>query len=319
MSDHGPLDAPPLANDPLRSGPPPAVETRLRRSRERRLLVGVAGGLAERFDINVYLVRAIFVVLTIFWGLGAAIYLVLWLVMGSSLTPSDDSVDVARPRVSTSHRLTFAVAAAVVALGILAVAVLRPVRALGPSVGLAWVVFLVVLAIVAIKTSSRRLTIRRVVGVAFLTAASGLILVISAVLAFLASTGVPLSGGIGDHHFSPSSFAQVRHAYRTEFGVATIDLSAVEFPVAGFSLVATVAAGQLDIVVPADAVVSLSTSVGTGRVSTSSSSVEGVGTSPYTSLPTGLSGGAGRSRPHVTIDARVGAGLIDLMRAVSPS
>lgn len=295
------------------------VETRLRRSRERRVLVGVAGGLAERFDVNVYLVRAIFVVLTIFWGLGAAIYLVLWLVMGSSLTPSDDSVEVARPRVSTSHRLTFAVVAAVIALGFLAVAVLRPVGALGPSVGLAWVVFLLVLAVVAIKTSSRRLTIRRVVGVAFLTVTSALILVISAVLALLASTGVPLSGGIGDHHFSPSSLARVRHAYHTEFGVATIDLSAVEFPVAGFSLVATVAAGQLDIVVPADAVVSLSTSVGVGRVSTSSSSVEGAATAPYASLPTGLSGGRGRSRPHVTIDARVGAGLIDLMRAVSPA
>lgn len=291
----------------------------LRRSRDRRLLAGVAGGLAQRFDVNVYLVRAIFVVLTIFWGLGAAVYLVLWIVMGPSVSAGDQHLERGRATVSSSHRLTIAVAAGIVVLGVLAVAVVHPLAVVGPGLGVAWILFLVVLAVMAIKTTSRRVTIRRVVGVTFLGVASFAILVVSGFLGFLASTGVPLSGGNGDHLFAPSSFAQVRHAYRTEFGVATVDLSSVEFPATGFLLVASVAAGQLRIIVPADAVVSLTTSVGVGTVHTSPDAVAGVATSPYSAVPPGRVGVAQNRRPHVTLEARVGAGLIELMRASRPS
>ncbi len=278
----------------------------------------MAGGLAERFDVNVYLVRAIFVVLSFFWGLGVAIYLVMWIVMGPSMSIDEDSLERGRPNVSSSHRLTIAVCAAIVALGILAVAVLRPLAVVGPSLGLAWVIFLVVLAVVAVKTASRRVTIRRAVGLAFLSLASVAIIVVSGFLAFLASTGVALNGGNGDHFFAPSSFSQVHHAYRTEFGVATLDLSAVEFPATGFTLTASVAAGQLTIVVPGDAVVSLTTNVGAGTVQTSST-VEGISASSYTALPRGARRVGTKSSPHVTIDARVGVGLIDLVRATGAS
>ncbi len=318
MSNESPIDTPPALDQGTTLDAPVAIEPpRLRRSRDRRLLGGVAGGISERFDVNAYLVRAIFLALAFLWGLGAAIYLVMWVVVPSVPSDGEGSPERTRASVSTSHRLTVAVLAAVVALAILALAVVRPVNALGPSVGVVWVVFLVVLAIIAIRTPARRLTFRRIVGIAFLIGTSLVILLVSGFMAFVASTGVSLSGGNGDHVYAPTSLGQVRHVYRTEFGVATVNLSGVEFPSTGFSLSASVAAGQLNIVVPANAVVSLSTNVGAGTVGSGNPfEIQGVQTAPFVSEPSGLSASQLRSSPHVTIDARVGAGQIDITRAV---
>src|ERR1039458_4938626 len=54
--------------------PEPVVkETHLRRSTKRRMVGGVAGGIAERFDIDANIVRVVFVVLTVLSGLRVAL------------------------------------------------------------------------------------------------------------------------------------------------------------------------------------------------------------------------------------------------------
>jgi phage shock protein PspC (stress-responsive transcriptional regulator) len=58
---------------------------RLLRSRDERVLAGVAGGLARYLDLDPTLVRAGFVVAALFGGLGIAAYLLL-----AVLTPNDD-------------------------------------------------------------------------------------------------------------------------------------------------------------------------------------------------------------------------------------
>ena len=54
------------------------------------MLAGVCAGLAAHFGIDVTLVRLGFAVFTIFWGLGALIYLIAWAVIpeegGKSIT-----------------------------------------------------------------------------------------------------------------------------------------------------------------------------------------------------------------------------------------
>jgi phage shock protein PspC (stress-responsive transcriptional regulator) len=296
------------------SNSPETPPTRLRRSREHRLVAGVAGGIAERFDVNENLVRAIFMALAFLWGLGVAIYLVLWVVLSSA--PADDSAPrrEATPR-STSHRLSIAILAALVVLAILAISLAHPLRLLAPGMALAWIIFLVVLAIIALKTRARRLTLRRFFAVAFLAGVSVIIVLVGAALGFLESTGVPLAGGNGDHLWQPTSLNQVTHDYRAEFGVGTLDLSAVSFPAAGYQLSVSVAAGALRIVVPTNTVVDLTTNVGAGTVVETPLVVGGVSTIPYSSLPAGMSLAQSRRSPHVAIDARVGAGMIDLMRA----
>lgn len=53
---------------------------RLYRSRSRRLLAGVCGGLAEFFGLNPTLVRIGFVFFGLF-GVGELVYLLLWLIV----------------------------------------------------------------------------------------------------------------------------------------------------------------------------------------------------------------------------------------------
>ncbi len=54
--------------------------TRLYRSRKHRVLGGVAGGLADYFNIDVILARLLFVVIFFAGGGGVIIYVVLWII-----------------------------------------------------------------------------------------------------------------------------------------------------------------------------------------------------------------------------------------------
>lgn len=54
---------------------------RITRSRSERMIAGVAGGLAAYFNIDPIFVRIAFVVLTLINGIGAILYLVLWLIV----------------------------------------------------------------------------------------------------------------------------------------------------------------------------------------------------------------------------------------------
>jgi len=65
---------------------------KLYRSRDDRIIAGVSGGLAQYFDIDSILVRLAFVILTIFSGVGIAIYLIL-----AIITPTADKPE-ASPR-----------------------------------------------------------------------------------------------------------------------------------------------------------------------------------------------------------------------------
>ncbi|MCK4454225.1 PspC domain-containing protein [Candidatus Parcubacteria bacterium] len=51
------------------------------RSRKDRIIAGVAGGIAEYFDIDVVLVRAIFILLTLIHGVGILLYIILMIII----------------------------------------------------------------------------------------------------------------------------------------------------------------------------------------------------------------------------------------------
>jgi len=54
---------------------------KLYRSTDDRWLAGVCGGLSKYFDVDVTLVRVIFVILALFGLGGVIIYLVLWVIV----------------------------------------------------------------------------------------------------------------------------------------------------------------------------------------------------------------------------------------------
>ena len=65
---------------------PPSQDRHLTRSRDDRLLGGVAGGVAAFLGIDATLVRIGFVLLAVFGGSGVVLYLALWLLV----PPADD-------------------------------------------------------------------------------------------------------------------------------------------------------------------------------------------------------------------------------------
>jgi phage shock protein C len=60
------------------------LEPRLWRSRTNKVFAGVAGGLAEKLDVNATMLRWFWAFATVFTGFmpGALIYLVLWAITG---------------------------------------------------------------------------------------------------------------------------------------------------------------------------------------------------------------------------------------------
>lgn len=55
----------------------------LRRSRDKRMIAGVMGGIAEHFDLDVTLLRVIYVLVSLLSAAfpGAIVYLLLWLLI----------------------------------------------------------------------------------------------------------------------------------------------------------------------------------------------------------------------------------------------
>jgi phage shock protein PspC (stress-responsive transcriptional regulator) len=292
--------------------------TGLHRSASKRMVAGVAGGVAERFDIDPNIVRVAFVVLSVLWGLGVAIYLAMWALIPMSPTTGGER-NAKQVPVSSSRWPRYALLTGVVVVALIFVSSVGGVPHYGQGLASLWLVFLIVLAVVALRTPVRRLDLRRFVALLFLVALSIAILGSGIFLAVLESTGVPLRGGNGVRNWQPTSLSQVQHTYRNGFGDATLDLSHVTFPTAGFRVVASVSVGHLLVELPANAVVDLKTHVGVGSVDYPQ--INGWSYSTFTPVPSALTSATSQnSAPHLTLDAEVGFGLVDVVRAaVSPA
>jgi hypothetical protein len=74
----------------------------------------------------------------------------------------------------------------------------------------------------------------------------------------------PLEGGIGDHRYVPATAAEVRDEYRSLGGRVILDLTDLPTSSRTFHIAASVAVGQLVVIVPAGASVELRSRVGAG-------------------------------------------------------
>jgi phage shock protein PspC (stress-responsive transcriptional regulator) len=292
--------------------------TRLHRSRTKKAFGGVAGGIGERFDVDPNIVRVVFVVLALVYGLGIAIYLALWALVPR--TPSDDDVangDEPPPRRSTRW-LRWAALVGVVALFFIFLTNWQGHNhRVGPGIGgvvaVLWLIFLAILAVVAIRTS-KGLTFGRFLSFGFFAVISFLILMVGGFLILLQILGVPVEGGSGAKTWSPTSVAQVQQDYHGAYGTSTIDLAAVPFTSGTWNITATQGVGVLTVDVPRDAVVSVRSHVGIGNVDaytwkfTSRNSFIG----PFNA--TGVV--PAKDAPHLDLNLQVGIGQINIVRRV---
>ncbi len=308
-----------VTDSAVASEPPASKPTGLRRSTKRRMVGGVAGGIGERFDIDANIVRVVFVVLTVLYGLGAAIYLAMWALIPQSGKPSDDDLESSdTPSTSNVRLLRYVLLAGIVVVAVIVLSTFGGAPRVGGGFGLLWLIFLIVLAILSLRSTARQHMLLRFVALVFLTGMTIFILLVGSFLGFLASTGVPMSGGIGVRDDQPTTLAQVQHNYQTEFGSLTVDLSHVQFTSVTSSVNASVAVGVLSVYVPTNAIVYLKTHVGAGNVTYIGRN--GYETQPFSAVPSSLkTASEQRNAPHLVLNLQVGAGRIFLRRGAVPA
>ena len=210
---------------------------------------GVAGGIGERFDVDANIVRVVFVVLTFLYGLGAAIYLAMWvLIPQSGRVRRRRVIRVTRPPRQTCKLLRYVLLAGVV---VAAVIVLGDVwrRATSgrtvsvcPLAGLSGRPRGPVPSIIGAPAHAAR----RFIALVFLSVLTVFDPALRRFLGFLASTGVPMTGGSGARVVQPNTWAKCSAPTATEFGTMTVDLRQVHFGPAPTSVTASVAVGILE-------------------------------------------------------------------------
>jgi phage shock protein PspC (stress-responsive transcriptional regulator) len=269
---------------------------RLERSPSNRMVAGVASGLGRYFDINPAVFRLGFVVLTLLGGAGILVYLAAVLVI--PVEGRDRSI-AAKVLAERSER-----PAPLIGLGLAAVAlaVLLSRGDLWPAAGAGWVLILIAgLTILWASNEGRR---GRRIAIALGAIASLLaIAVVTIVVVAFAWFNVSLSDGVGDRTYQPATTGAVQPSYELGVGNLRIDLSHVS-PETPVRLAAKVGIGELKIIVPTTAAVTVNAHAKAGDVYVLQRHDGG----QDASLHTGTGGG-------LVIDATVGAGRIDVVRA----
>lgn len=270
---------------------------RLERSSSERMLAGVCGGLGRYFELNPAFFRVGFVVLTLLGGAGVLVYLAAALVMPGEGKERSLAEQVLAERKERPWPLIGLAIAGV------ALVVLLSRATLWPTAGAGWVLVLVVgLAVLWVGRSARWGSRLLRVLVALVVAAVATF-VAAIVLAF-SWFNVSLGDGVGDHVYAPASVASVAPSYELGVGKLRVDLPPIGAHAGAVDVKAKVGVGDLRIVVPDGVRVQVYAHAKVGDVH-----VLGLEDSGRNALLRTGSGGG------YVIDARVGAGRIDVVRA----
>lgn len=70
-----------------------APPSRLYRSTTNRMIAGVAGGLGEYFNIDPTIIRIIFILLTLFNGIGLVVYILMWIIVPTENQSNSKNTD----------------------------------------------------------------------------------------------------------------------------------------------------------------------------------------------------------------------------------
>jgi len=333
--DPGPAEPGPYEYDPAASGPgtppwaaadpppppppPPGTGRRvLRRSIDKRILGGVAAGIADYVEIDPLIVRIVFVALAVLGGSGILLYLAGWL-----LIPADDTGRaVAHSWLEPKSRPRSLVVIVIgVVLGIIAVSNLFSSGPWWPhwdhgfgGFGFYFGVIALVLAGALLVASGRRdgSPLRWLLVTALVTVVAVVTVAAATVFSVEALSGVPMHGGIGDTQWRPTSLGQVAPRYRLAIGNMVVDLGDVRFDSGTTRITATVGIGHLLVEVPPGPTVSVSAHSGMGDVQVFGQNIGGLSTR-RTMVAPGAAQGA--SVPNIVLDAETGVGQVQVTRS----
>lgn len=269
---------------------------RLERSTSSRRIAGVAGGLGSYFDLNPAVFRLGFVVLTLLGGAGILVYLAAVLVIPAEGSERSIAADVLAERSERPWPL--------VGLGLVGVAMLVLLSRgdLWPSAGAGWILILAG-GLIVLWTSRGGSRARRVA----IAATAVLVLLLAAAVTAVAVAftwfDVSLSDGVGTRVYHPQNAAAIQPSYETGIGHLKVDLSRID-PSTQARVKARVGIGELKVIVPRGATVVVDANAKAGDVYVFDRHDDG-----RNAVVNSGSSGA------LTIDARIGAGRIDVVRA----
>ena len=279
--------------------------TSLHRSTSKKVFGGVAGGISERFDVDANIVRVVFAVLALVYGLGVAIYLAMWVLIPRSAIVEGDGNDADEvENENRFHWLRYAVPLGVIVLALIFLATFRGHPKLGVGFSLFWLLFVIILALFALRTPARRLTLRRFFALSFLALLSFAIFLVGGSLIALHVIGVPLKGGSGVHVWHPATASEVQRDYHGAIGKSTLDLINVPFASKTYSITATQGVGELLVEIPANVTLDLRTHVGIGDV-------QQYLVVHNAAVPVAASSSL---EPHLILNLQVGVGELRLIR-----
>jgi phage shock protein PspC (stress-responsive transcriptional regulator) len=265
---------------------------RLERTKSPRIIAGVCGGLARYFGLSPAVFRLGLIVLTLLGGAGILVYLAAVLVIPEEGADQSFAERVLSERNDRPWPL--------IGLGIVGVAI--AVLLAQAAAGAGWV--LVLIAGLIVLWMSRREKKRRGIVVA-VVAFVGLMLAAAATATVVAFAwfNVSLGDGVGERMYHPTSITSVQTKYEVGIGHLRVDLSDIGPVTKETHVKASVGIGELRIVVPRDAAVTVNAHAKAGEIfglqghDDGKNAVVRVGQGP------------------LVIDANVGAGRIDVVRA----
>ncbi len=322
---------------------PPPSPRRLTRSRDDRMIAGVAGGLGRYFGIDPVIVRIAFAVGALAGGAGVLAYLAAWLVV-----PEDGAAT--RPLSSRPAAIVGAAFLGLVAfvvlgpaltilapgaflLGVIALLLVLVARGAGehPSasdvvrraavlLGVLLLAFAGAIAVgVAAAVGGDTVLAGVVVAIGVLLVGAGLAgrgrwlvipaLVVAVPLALVAAADIEADGSVGDRDYRPGSIAEVRDRYELGMGELMVDLRDVTFPQGTTSVALELGVGRGVVLVPEGVCIETVAEVGAGEAQVLDRESSGLGVDVAWSQAD-----ADGLRPRILIDAHVGAGRLEVQR-----
>jgi len=268
---------------------------RLVRTTDDRMIAGVAGGLGRYFDLNPAVFRLGLVVLTLLGGAGILVYLAAVLVIPQEGAEQSIAEKVLAERRDRPWPL--------VGLGMVAVAVavLLSRADVWPAAGAGWVFVLV--AGLAILWASRGGKAHRVLIALLVTIGVLLAAAATAVVVAFAWFDVSLDDGVGNRDYTPTSISELQPSYTVGVGDLRVDLSQIGAVTQETHVKAATGVGALKIIVPRTATVSVDAHAKVGEMYVLRRHDDG--------RDAHVQVGSGK----LVIDAKVGAGRIDVVRA----
>lgn len=264
------------------------------RSREGRMLAGVCRGIADRWGLDVTMVRIVTVVLTLFTGVAAAAYVAAWLLTPSTDAPAPLIADSSAARWASRNGERLARRLPMLVLIVLAAIVLSAIaHALwfGAPVGLAVAVLLA-----AIIVGTRR--------------GRWLLVAVAALLAVgLATVGV-FGAHLGTRSFHVASVDDLHADYNFGAGKVNLDLSALTSVTGRHSTNIRMGRGDVTVTVPAGVPVVVQGQAGLGSVVVDGHKVSGADAEQTRTL-----NGLSTADDRLLVDVVVGVGKVTVRTA----